>query len=61
MIIHGGQTFRNRTFTNVEGKVMDIYNLCEQMFEIDEDGNKPYYLRTCGEEILNDLWFYQIK
>jgi len=40
---------------------MDIYNLCEQMFEIDEDGNKPYYLRTCGEEILNDLWFYQIK
>lgn len=58
MLVHGGNTFRDRNYSTVDGVDKDIYNNCEQMNEIDEDGNKPYLLRTCGEEILNDIWQY---
>jgi hypothetical protein len=61
MLIHGGMTYRNRNFTQIDGTTLDVFNHCEQLTEADDEGNKPYYLRTCGEEILNDLWFYQIE
>lgn len=65
MLIFGGMTSRDITF-NASGtdsdpneKQYDIFNYCEQYTEI-TGKNLTEFLRTCGEELLNDIWIYDI-
>ena len=63
MLVFGGMIRRDRSFvdlTQEDGDDLDIYNYCEDYERIN---NKPlpYLLRTCGEELMADLWMYHVK
>lgn len=63
MLVFGGMIRRDRSFldlTQEDGDDLDIYNYCEDYERIN---NKPlpYLLRTCGEELMNDLWMYHVQ
>ena len=61
MLVFGGLVRRNRYFVNEEsGEEFDIYNYCEDL-ERATVGDMQYYLRTCGEEFMRDVWLYNIK
>lgn len=62
MLIFGGLTFRNQTFTDGK-KNYSIFEDCESFSLV--TGIRPSNIsdsyRKCGEELLNDLWLYFIK
>ena len=73
MLVFGGLVKRDRYYKNsVEenSPEYDIFNYCEdyeRIMETDriEKGtigeSLPYFLRTCGEELVKDVWLYDIK
>lgn len=62
MLIWGGITYRNRTFT--DGKITyNIFDDCEaysRVTGITED-NMADVWKKCGEELVDDMWFYYVK
>ena len=59
MLIFGGLTARSREFVK-EDKQAELYNDCEDYSDQLGDNKEDYYQRTCGEEILGDMWMYHI-
>ena len=53
---------RQRTFVNEEtGEVLDIFNYCEDYLRIVKTEQLPYFFKTCAEELVRDVWAYNIK
>ena len=61
MLVFGGLVARDRTFENSEGEEYDIFNYCEDYERISGVKDVPYFLRTCGEELVRDVWLYNVK
>jgi hypothetical protein len=59
MIIFGGITARDIRFTDSSGVSHDIYNNCEQFSDLTGE-ELPKDMATCGEELLNDVWIYNV-
>ena len=60
MLIFGGITARDITFTDpIDGTVYDIYNNCE-LYETITSNKINETFATCGEELLNDIWIYNV-
>lgn len=59
MLIFGGLTARDKTFQDSDNNTYDIYNYCERYTEL-TGMNKTEFLATCGEELLNDVWIYEV-
>ena len=53
------QLEKNETLTG-EPEIYDIYNNCED-YENLMGEELPYFLKTCGEEMLNDVWIYNTR
>lgn len=61
MLVFGGLVRRDRYFKNEEtGEEFDVYNYCEELSRTSAE-ELPYFLRTCGEEFMRDVWLYNIK
>ena len=61
MLVFGGLVQRDRFFRNEEtDEELDIFNYCEDYERITGE-DFPYFLRTCGEELVRDIWIYNIK
>ena len=61
MLVFGGLVNRNRMYTDPEtDEEYSIFNYCEDYERITGD-ELPYFLRTCGEELVRDIWMYNIK
>ena len=59
MVIFGGITARDQTFNDSNGVEYDLFNNCEQYTAL--TGNElPGDMTTCGEELLNDVWIYNV-
>jgi hypothetical protein len=52
MLVFGGSTYRDKYYNGQE-----LFNSCEQ--EALDD--KPDSRKSCGEELLNEIWRYHIK
>ena len=62
MLVFGGIVNRQRSFKDNEtGDVYDIFNYCEDFTRINRSDSLPYFLKTCGEELVRDVWTYNIK
>ena len=59
MLIFGGVTARDITFKDDDGNEYDIYNFCERYEELTGNPRNTTY-STCGEELLNDVWIYEV-
>lgn len=64
MLIFGGMTAREKYFNDTENNTYDIYNYCERLTELTADNvdaaNISMALKTCGEELLSDVWIYNV-
>lgn len=62
MLIFGGMTFRNKTFTDGK-KTYYAYEDCEKFSSVTgiSADHIPDNYRQCAEELLNDIWIYYIK
>jgi hypothetical protein len=66
MLVFGGLTARDKFFYDSENTTYDIYNYCERYTELtsinnDESiNNLTETLKTCGEELLSDVWIYNV-
>lgn len=59
MLIFGGITWRNKTYTSTSKNTYYIFDDCESYASVTgESKEKPDSLKSCGEELLNDLWRY---
>ena len=66
MLVFGGMTAREKYFNDTENNTYDIFNFCERYTELtaadagDGENNLTQSLKTCGEELLSDLWIYNV-
>ena len=62
MLVFGGLTAREKYFNDTENNTYDIYNYCERYTELSATqadlsiNNLTETLKTCGEELLSDLY-----
>ena len=62
MLVFGGLVQRQRNFVKDDGEEVDIYNYCKDFYNQEtDDFEKTYFYKTCGEELVNDIWQYNIK
>ena len=58
VLIFGGLTYRNKTFgPNNE----NIFENCEDYATVMGNSTLPDNLKSCGEELLNDMWRYHVS
>jgi len=68
MLVFGGLTYRNKSFGDNSTLVFeDCENEELKLFwnatsgQIEKYTDIPDYYKSCGEELLNDIWRYHVK
>lgn len=59
ILVFGGLTYRNKRF-GPENKTL-IFDKCEDYHLITGNSTLEDRLKSCGEELLNDMWRYHVK
>jgi hypothetical protein len=59
MLIMGGITARDLSFVGTDGNTYNLYNFCEDYTSLTGLNATGVFL-TCGEELLNDIWIYDV-